>query len=131
MYTIIIFIIILLVWIFLLFKFRKKKNIISSSKITFLNKQLQTVILNWSYKEQIIDIDKLYHKALIEWWYNWTFWEILKLEPKEILNLNKIWDLHKLRNKLVHDFDTLSETVLKNKSVEYKNEFNKLIKEFK
>ena len=131
MYTIIIFIIILFIWIFLLFKFRNKKKKISLTKITFLNKQLKKVIVNWSYKEQIIDIDKLYHKVLVEGWYNWTFWEILKSEAREIWNLNKIWELHKLRNKLVHDFDTSSETVLKNKSLEYKNEFNKLIKQFK
>ena len=131
MYTIIIFIIILFIWIFLLFKFRNKKNKISSTKVTFFNNQLKRLIANWSYKEQIIDIDKLYHKVLVEGWYNWTFWEILKSEAREIWNLNKIWELHKLRNKLVHDFDTSSETVLKNKSLEYKNEFNKLIKQFK
>jgi len=42
-----------------------------------------------------------------------------------------IWELHKLRNKLVHDFDLLSEKVLKTKSSEYKSQIEKLIKEFK
>jgi uncharacterized protein YutE (UPF0331/DUF86 family) len=55
----------------------------------------------------------------------------LKLEPSEIVDLQKIWELHKLRNKLVHDFDLLSEKILKQKSKDYINEFNKLIKQLK
>jgi hypothetical protein len=128
---IIIFIIIILIWIFILFKFRKKKYKISSDKIDFFNKQLKRVIVNWSYKEQIIDIDKLYHKVLLEAGYTWTFWEILKSKPREVWSLNNIWELHKLRNKLVHDFDLLSEKVLKNKADEYIKEFKKSIKQLK
>jgi len=132
MYTfIIIFVIIILIWIFLILKFRKKKFKLSSSKVTFFNKHLKRIILNWSNKEQIIDIDKLYHKILQEWWYEWTFWEILKSEPSEVWNLNKIWELHKLRNKLVHEFDLLSESALKHKANDYKSEIEKLFKQFK
>jgi len=126
-----IFVIIILIWIFLILKFKKKKYKISGSKIKYFNTHLKRIIANWSYKEQIVDMDKLYHKILIEWWYEWTFWKILKSEPSEIWNLNKIWELHKLRNKLVHDFDLLSELVLKNKATDYKNEIEKLFKEFK
>lgn len=125
-----VFIIIFLIWIFLLFKYSNKYKI-SDEKIKFFKTQLNRVVNNWSSKEQIIDIDKLYHKLLLEAWYNWTFWEILKLEPSEIVDLQKIWELHKLRNKLVHDFDLLSEKILKQKSKDYINEFNKLIKQLK
>ena len=131
MYTfIIIFILIIILWIFLLFKFRKKKNKISNEKIKTINTHLKRTIVNWSKKEQIIDIDKLYHKVLLEAGYEWTFWEILKSEPSEISDLNKIWELHKLRNKLVHDFDLLSEKALITKVNDYKNEISKLIKKF-
>jgi len=127
---IIIFIIIIFIWIFLIFKFTKKYKI-SSKKIKFFNTQLKRVIANWSYKEQVIDIDKLYHKILLEAGYTWSFWEILKSEPSEIWNLQKIWELHKLRNKLVHDFDLLSEKVLKSNADSYNREIQKLMKQFK
>jgi len=131
-YTIflILVLLILFIWIYLIFKYTKKYKI-SPDKINFFNKQLKRIILNGSYKEQIIDIDKLYHKVLQEVGYNGTFWEILKTEPSEIWDLQKIWELHKLRNKLVHDFDLLSENVLKKKSDEYKKQIEKLIKQFK
>ena len=60
-------------------------------------------------------------------WYEGNFWEILKLNPEEIKNINKIWELHKLRNKLVHDFDLLEEVILNRKSKEYKQEILKLL----
>lgn len=126
----VIFIIILLIAVFVLFKFRPKKNKFSSDKITFFNKQIKRTIRNWSSKEQIIDIDKLYHKILLEAKYSWTFWEILKWKPKEISDINRIWELHKLRNKLVHDFDLLSEKVLKQKASDYKNQIKKLLNHF-
>jgi len=131
LYTIIIiiFVLIILIWIFLIFKFTKKYKI-NPEKITFFKKQLKRIIANGSYKEQVIDIDKLYHKVLQEADYQGTFGEILKSEPTEIWNIQKIWELHKLRNKLVHDFDLLSEKVLKQKSIDYKKEIEKLIKQF-
>lgn len=123
---IIIFIIVILFWIFLIFKYKKSYKI-SQDRLKFFNKNLKQILLSNSYKEQIIDMDKLFHKILLEAWYNWTFWEILKSEPSEIANLNKIWELHKLRNKLVHDFDLNSESFLKQKSSDYKKELNKLL----
>lgn len=132
MYTfLIIFIVIIIIWIYLIFKFSKTKYKITTNKLIFLNKQLKRIVVNGSYKEQIIDMDKLYHKILLEWWYNWTFWEILKSKPSEISDLNKIWELHKLRNKLVHDFDILSVQILKNNSNNYKNEIKRLFNQFK
>jgi uncharacterized protein YutE (UPF0331/DUF86 family) len=51
----------------------------------------------------------------------------LKLEPKEISDINKIWELHKLRNKLVHDFDLLDDGILNKKAEEYKGEIERLL----
>lgn len=127
---IIVFISIILVWIFLMFKFWKKKYKIAPDKLKFFNKQLNIIVANGSNKEQIIDIDKLYHKVLLEASYSWTFWEILKSEPSEIWDLNKIWELHKLRNKLVHEFDVLSERVLITKANNYRGEIKKLLNHF-
>ena len=124
---IIIFIIILFIWVFLIFKYTKA-NKLSSENVKLFNIQLKRLIENWSFKEQIIDMDKLYHKILQEIGYTWTFWEILKIEPSEIVNIQRIWELHKLRNKLVHDFDNLSQNVLQNKSLDYEKEIKRLIK---
>ena len=61
-------------------------------------------------------------------WYDWNFWDILKLEPNEIWNINKVWELHKLRNKLVHDFDLIDEKVLQKAENEYFREIFFLLK---
>ena len=114
--------------LFLLFIFRNKKKKLTSSQkkeiITFFNK----IKKFRSNKEKIIDFDKLYHRILKDLWYKWSFGEILKKEPKEILNLNKIWELHKLRNNLVHQFNWEKEDFLEKKSKEYIKEIQKILK---
>ena len=84
--------------------------------------------VNKSDKEKLIDYDKLYHKILQKFWYNWTFWEILKTKPNEIWNLNKVWKLHKLRNKLVHDVDEKIKENLFLKVKEYEKEIEIILK---
>ena len=113
--------------IFTVVKLSIKKKIPKQRK-AYLNKLFKDIsIKNWS-KEKIIDYDKLYHKILIEMWYDWNFWDILKLEPNEIWNINKVWELHKLRNKLVHDFDLIDEKVLQKAENEYFREIFFLLK---
>lgn len=122
-----IFIIILISGILLIFKFKKKKGKLSSEKIIFFEKHLKKISLWIDSKTKIIDYDKLYHKILNELWYEGSFWDILKIKPEEISDLDKIWKLHKLRNKLVHDFDLLEEVILRKKSKEYETEIKKII----
>ncbi len=113
--------------IFTVIRLSIKKKIPKQRK-AYLNKLFKDIsIKNWS-KEKIIDYDKLYHKILIEMWYDWNFWDILKLEPNEIWNINKVWELHKLRNKLVHDFDLIDEKVLQKAENEYFREIFFLLK---
>lgn len=112
--------------LFTILKFSKRKKL-SKEKKDSLNKLFKEISLKNSTKEKIIDYDKLYHKVLIEMWYNWTFWEILKIEPNEIWDLQKVWELHKLRNKLVHDFDLIDESHLKKREKEYKEELKILL----
>ncbi len=73
-------------------------------------------------KQKIIDYDKLYHKILQALGYEGSFWEILKKEPNEIWDLDKVWELHKLRNKLVHEFDLVSEATLRKKASLYEKQ---------
>ena len=112
--------------VFLVFKYTRKKKISDYKKKIFI-KNFNTIIRLKSSKEKIIDFDKLYHQLLKWIWYKWTFWEILKLKAKEISNLNKIWELHKLRNKLVHDFDLLEESILEKRAWEYEKEIKRLL----
>lgn len=126
LYIILIFI--LLLWVyFAFFHFRTSKKISKETSLEF-QKILKKISSNLSSKEKISDIDKLYHKILLSYWYVGTFWEILKQHPKIINNINKIWELHKLRNKLAHDFDIMEEKILIQKSKEYSIEINNLLK---
>ena len=120
-------VIIIIFWVFLILKFSKAKKLSSYVKKE-LNKNFKHIKASNSSKERIVDFDKLYHKILIKLWYNWTFWEILKSKPRVINDLNKIWELHKLRNKLVHDFDLVSENILKNNASEYEKIINELLR---
>jgi uncharacterized protein YutE (UPF0331/DUF86 family) len=52
----------------------------------------------------------------------------LKSEPRVISNINRIWELHKLRNKLVHNFDLISDDILKRKALEYEKSISELLK---
>lgn len=112
---------------FAFFYFKKNKKL-SSEQILEFQKILKKVLSNISTKEKIIDLDKLYHKILMSYWYKWSFWEILKQNPNIINDINSIWELHKLRNKLAHDFDLIEEKILVQKVKDYTKEVEKLIK---
>jgi len=112
----------------LLFIFRAKKKKLTASQRKYIIKIFNNIKKIKSKKEMLIDFDKLYHKILLDLWYKWTFWDILKKEPKEIINLNKIWELHKLRNNLVHQFNNEKEDFLEKKSKEYIKEINLILK---
>ena len=122
------FITFLILAIFLLFIFRNKKKKLTAIQKKEITRFFNKIKKSSSNKEKIIDFDKLYHKILQELWYSWSFGEILKKEPKEVLNLNKIWELHKLRNNLVHSFDWEKEDFLEKKQKEYIKEINLILK---
>lgn len=126
LYIFIIPFLIIIYWIFLVIKYSKKK-LLSDEKREFILNNFKKIFADIDIKHKIIDYDKLYHKILVEIWYEWSFGEILKLEPKEISDINKIWELHKLRNKLVHDFDLLDDGILNKKAEEYKGEIERLL----
>lgn len=117
----------LVFWISIILKFSKKKKLSEADK-----KELKNIFKNMktskSDKEKLIDYDKLYHKILQKFWYNWTFWEILKTKPNEIWNLNKVLELHKLRNKLVHNVDEKIKENLFLKVKEYEKEIEIILK---
>jgi len=125
--SLIFFVSIIAYWITVVIQFWKKRKL-DKQKIRFYKKVIKKAWIWTSYKERIIEYDKIYHKILISFWYDWSFWDILKLYPNEIEDIDKIWELHKLRNKLVHEFDLITWSILKKKAQEYHNELIKLIK---
>lgn len=124
-------IIFLSVAIYFAFIWWKKSKKLDDKKIKDFQRKLNIIKTSISSKEKIIDADKLYHKILGEIWYNWDFWEILKQKPIIIWDLDKIWELHKIRNKLVHDFDNYDERFLLTKSNEFIKEIEKLLHKLK
>lgn len=121
------FLVVVLYGLTLILKFSWKKKLTEADKKQY-NKLLNKIETEKSDKQKIIDYDKLYHKILQSLWYKWDFWSILKTTPNEIKDINKIWELHKLRNDLVHDFNVYSKDVLKKASKDYKKELDRILK---
>ena len=111
-------------------KFSRTKKM-SHEKRQYFMTLLKRISRGTSSKEQIVDMDKLYHKILMALWYYGTFGEILKMEPNEISNINIVWEIHKLRNKIVHDFDNHEDSFLRKKVIIYKKEIERLLENTK
>ncbi|MBS9784134.1 hypothetical protein KGV55_02170 [Candidatus Gracilibacteria bacterium] len=109
-------------------KYSKKKKLdeVKQKELKKLLKNINSIYNN--PKQKIIDYDKLYHKILQELGYEGTFGEILKKEPNEVGDLDKVWELHKLRNKLVHEFDLITNATLNKKANEYEREIKVFLK---
>lgn len=128
-YILVILAIVIVLWLFLMFKFRKRKNKIAKSRIEFFEKRLKVIMWpSYSYREQILELDKLLHYVLKDLSYEGTLWDILKLQPVEITSLDEVWRLHKLRNKLAHDFDEIANTALKRDAKNFEWEIRKILK---
>jgi len=107
-----------LYWWFAIIAKYSKQNLSKEDRKNFKKKFFEIKNLK-SDREKIIFYDKLYHQIFLKLGYKWTFWEILKQKPIQIENLNKIWELHKIRNNLVHEFDEKIEKNLDKKVKEY------------
>jgi hypothetical protein len=105
-------------------KWREKIDILTKKELL---KDFMYIKRLTSSKEQIIDFDKLLHKILKIKWFEWNLWEILKQNPEIIYNIDHVWKLHKLRNKLVHDFDIVSEQILIKKVKEYEKIISEIL----
>lgn len=127
---------IILVFVFLFgigliyfFKNKYKKKLSKDLYKDFLNKLNK--ISQFSYREKIVEYDKYYHLILKNSWYDWNFWDILKKKPYVIKNINKIWELHKFRNKLVHESLEISDKLLQEKASLYEKEIKILLNNVK
>lgn len=119
---IIFFLWIIYFWFSIIAKYKKES--LSNEDRKELKKKLFEIKKLKSDREKMIYYDKLMHNILLKLWYNWTFWEILKQKPIQIENLNKVWELHKIRNTLVHELDIeIKDLEKKLKEYEYQIEF--------
>lgn len=80
-----------------------------------------------SPSEHIMKYDIVLHNVLKDAGYTGTVGDQLKKKPIMIKNLDTIWNLHKLRNKLAHDMDTINPSLLEKKSDEFNKELKKII----
>lgn len=67
--------------------------------------------------------DMILHHILKDYGYSGTVGDQLKAKPRMITNIDTFWSLHKLRNKLAHDMETVSPGLLERKA----DEFEKII----
>lgn len=113
------------------FKAKFKKKIDNDKQKMFIERIKKYSNPIFSSREKILEYDKFYHNILLEAWYKWTFWDILKKKVSEIDDINHIWELHKLRNKLAHDIVDISENILNKKALEFEKEVFALLNNFK
>lgn len=121
-----IIILILLVGVFVTFRFSGKKNLSKSQK-TYYKQEIQKTSTLPSLQEQILQYDKILNHILKDYGYNGTVGDQLKAKPRIINNLNTIWSLHKLRNKLAHDMEPVSVDLLDKKAQEFEKEILRLL----
>ncbi|MDP2104035.1 MAG: hypothetical protein Q8K26_03880, partial [Candidatus Gracilibacteria bacterium] len=103
-----ILVIIILFGVFMTFFWGGKKKQLSASRKEYYTKEIQKVRGLPSASERIMKYDNILHHILKEYGYQGTLGDQLKAKPLIIDNLDTIWDLHKLRNRLAHDMETIS-----------------------
>lgn len=119
-------ILILLVGVFLTFRFSSKKELRKDKK-NYYRKEIQKISNFPSPSERIMKYDVVLHHILKDYGYSGNVGDQLKAKPRVIHDLNTIWSLHKLRNKLAHSMDTISEELLERKAEEFEKEILRLL----
>lgn len=85
---------------------------------------------NKSPKERYIELDVLYHHILQSLGYTGSFGSILKQSPVVVKDLDTIWRLHKLRNRLVHEMQTISDREIENALTQYLRETKDILSRY-
>lgn len=119
-------ILVLLFGVFLTFWFSGKKEL-KKDKKAYYQKEIQKVSTLPSPTERIMRYDMIMHHILKDYGYSGTVGDQLKAKPRMMNNLNVIWSLHKLRNKLAHSMETVSTDLLERKADEFEKEILRLL----
>ncbi|MDD2917173.1 MAG: hypothetical protein PHH70_04990 [Candidatus Gracilibacteria bacterium] len=116
----------LLIGVFLTFGFPAKKKL-KEDKKSYYMREIQKASVLTSPTERIMRYDMIMHHILKEYGYSGTVGDQLKAQPGVIKDIDAIWSLHKLRNKLAHSMETVSEGLLESKAHEFEKEILRLL----
>ena len=94
---------VLLDLLFIFLAFRKRKRF-SGVEIAEFRSRWQN-IRNLKGKEVILEADNLLHYFLKRKGFTGTMGEMLKRHGAVFSNLNDVWYVHKLRNRIAHEID--------------------------
>lgn len=114
-----IIIVIILFGVIVTFVSSTTKKHLKKDKKSYYEKEIQKVSTLPSPTERIMRYDMIMHHILKDYGYSGTVGDQLKAKPRMMSNLNVIWSLHKLRNKLAHDMGTVSVDLLEKKAQEF------------
>ncbi len=118
---------IVILWIILLFLYwTKRKPKLSKDRIWYYQKEIKKCVYS-SPQDKIIQYDKILNYILKDLWYEWNLADQLKQNPKEIKDIQTIWKLHKLRNRLAHELSPIANNILLNESKNFEKELFKLL----
>lgn len=119
---------IILFGVFVAFFWKKRKKTgLSEERKQYYGREIRKTSAFPSPNERIMKYDTILNHILKDHGYSGTVSDQLKEKPIIINDIETIWNLHKLRNRLTHDMDTISKDVLERKSREFEKELNTLI----
>lgn len=107
-FLLIFFVVIILGWIILVILYSQKFSKLNSDRKNFWKNRIFKIENLDDYKK-IIQYDSILHWILKDLWYAGSLWEQLKKKPLILdWNIDTIWKLHKLRNKLAHEVEWIN-----------------------
>jgi len=106
-------------------KFQKK---ISEKDKNFIKTKWQKITNTNNNNQAILDADKLLQISLQKIGIKGSVGEQLKNKNNKISNINEIWEAHKIRNKIAHEFFEPNEKETQLTLKKYKKTIEEIIK---
>jgi hypothetical protein len=129
-YVVLILIFLFLVFIFALYAFAKSIFVkkLNSADMVYVKGHWADIMNNIDEdaSKAILDADKILDYVLARHGFSGSLGEKLKTSAYKFSDLNGIWNAHKLRNKLAHEFEEADEDEVKKALKQYKRAFKDL-----
>jgi hypothetical protein len=106
---------------------RPARKSLSSQRIRYFQSEIRGC-KKLSPTERIMRYDAILHFILEDYGYSGTVGDQLKAKPTMIGDLDRMWDLHKLRNHLAHEMKPIAHHVLESRSKLFEKELLRLLK---
>lgn len=120
-------IVIILFGVFVTFFAAGKRKKLPAGRVAYYQGEISKCA-NLSPSERIMHYDKILHHILRDYGYAGMVGDQLKAKPAVIIDLNAVWELHKLRNRLAHEMEAQSDGLLERKSKEFERVLQNLLK---